>query len=68
MNKQKILTTIAMAIVFVIPLHFKFQRGGNGDGVRSVRLGFQWFGYMLIFGVLWSDMGDMYRNHIEGDN
>ena len=67
MNRHKILTAIAVAVVYLIPIHFKFQRSGNGDGVQSVRLGFQWFGYMLIFGVLWSDMSDMYREHIEGD-
>jgi hypothetical protein len=66
MNKQRILTTIAMGIVFLVPMHFKFQHS-NRDEMKALRFGFQWFGYMLVFGVSWTDMGDMYRDRIEGD-
>jgi hypothetical protein len=55
-----------MAVVFLVPMHFKFQRS-NRDEMKALRFGFQWFGYMFVFGVSWADIGDMYRNHIEGD-
>ena len=66
MNRDKILTTIAVAIVYLIPNHFKFKRSTHGE-MEAIRLGFQWFGYMVVIGATWSDMSDMYREHIEGE-
>ena len=66
MNKGKIITAIAVAIVFTIPHHFKFVRSTHGE-MEAIRFGFQWFGYMLVIGATWTDMGDMYRDHLDGD-
>ena len=66
MNKQKILTAIALTLVFLIPNHFKFMRSSHGE-MEAIRLGVQWFGYAIVFGFTWTDMGDTYRNHIEGE-
>jgi hypothetical protein len=64
MSRDKILTAIAMGVVFLVPMHFKFQRSTHNER-QAIRFGFQWFGYMLVFGVSWADMGDMYREHID---
>jgi len=66
MNKQRILNAIALAIVFLIPNHIRFLRSSHGE-IQAIRLGVQWFGYGIVFGFTWTDMGDMYRNHIEGE-
>jgi hypothetical protein len=64
--RRKIADTVALALVYLIPMHFKFQRNTHGD-TEAISLGFQWFGYMLVFGVTWADITDMYREHIEGE-
>jgi hypothetical protein len=66
MNKQKILTAIALTLVFLIPNHIKLKRSSHGE-MEAIRLGVQWFGYGIVFAITWTDMGDTYRNHIEGE-
>ena len=64
--RNKALTAIAVAIVYLIPNHFKFLRITHGD-MEAIRFGFQWFGYTVVLGATWSDITDMYREHIEGE-
>jgi len=64
--REKIADTVALALVYLIPMHFKLQRSTRED-VHALRLGFQWFGYMLVFGVTWVDITYMYRDYMEGE-
>jgi hypothetical protein len=63
--RRKIAVTVGLALVYLIPMHFKLQRSTHGE-MEAIRFGFQWFGYMVVLGATWSDITDMYREHIEG--
>jgi hypothetical protein len=60
--REKIADTVALALVYLIPMHFRFWRSTNED-IHSLRFSFQWFGYTLVFGFTWADITDMYRDH-----
>ncbi len=64
--REKIADTVALALVYLIPMHFKFWRSTSED-MHALRFSFQWFGYMLVFYITWADITDMYRDHIEGE-
>lgn len=65
-TKQKVLTAIALGVVFLIPNHFRF-RHQRQENMNVSMFAFQWFGYVLSASFTWVDMGKQYLDHIEGE-
>ena len=62
---QKIINVVSLAIVFIVPNHFRFKHQRRGN-MNVAMFAFQWMGYVLSVAFTWVDMGQQYVDHLEG--
>jgi len=61
-RRDKILSAISLAIVYMVPHNFELRRITRGD-IHLLGLRVIWFGYVLNIVFTYSDMTDQYRDH-----